>query len=105
MSFWRNAVAKEGISILEEVRRGGYEYSFIATFNAYLPFYEDVVLRRLVHAGCRNNVVLIDGRQCAQILGEASTRPRFAGREYTLIPIKAGGAFHPKIILLMFRRF
>ncbi len=40
------------LSILDELRRigSGYEFSFAATYNAYLPFYEEVVLRRLIGA-------------------------------------------------------
>jgi HKD family nuclease len=93
----------EAISILDEVRRGGYDFCFIATYNAYLPFYEDVLLPRLAGAGCRANVLMMDARQCAAVLSSESTRPRLAGRSYTLIPVKAGGAFHPKIILLVGR--
>ena len=92
-------------SILDELRRigSGYEFSFAATFNAYLPFYEEVMLRRLASAGCRANVLLMDGRQGAGAYTSDDTRPRFAGRDYTLIPVRAGGAFHPKIVLLVGR--
>jgi len=41
------------ISLMEELKKGGYEASLITTYNAYLPFYEEVVLRRLVNAGIR----------------------------------------------------
>jgi HKD family nuclease len=47
---------------------------------------------------------MLDARQCAAALAEESTRPRLAGYAYTLMPVKAGGAFHPKIILLVGRR-
>jgi hypothetical protein len=97
-------VVSEAISILDEVRRGGYDFCFVATYNAYLPFYEQVVLPRLATAGCRANVLMMDARQCAAALSEESTRPRLAGRAYTLMPVKAGGAFHPKIILLIGRQ-
>jgi HKD family nuclease len=96
-------VVSEAISILDEVRRGGYDFCFAATYNAYLPFYEQVILPRLATAGCRANVLMMDARQCATALSEESTRPRLAGRAYTLMPVKAGGAFHPKIILLIGR--
>ena len=94
----------EAISILDEVRHGGYDFCFVATYNAYLPFYEEVVLPRLNAAGCRANVLMIDARQCATALSEESTRPRRAGAAYTLMPVRAGGAFHPKVILLVGRR-
>jgi hypothetical protein len=93
------------LSILDELRHigVGYEFSFVATYNAYLPFYEEVVLRRFANSGCRANVLLMDGRQCAGAFVSDDTRPRFAGREYTLIPVRAGGAFHPKLMLLVGR--
>jgi hypothetical protein len=86
------------ISLLEELKKGGYEASLITTYNAYLPFYEEVVLRRLVNTGVRHNVLLMDARQYAMSL--VSHPPRLAGRQYTLMPIKVGGAFHPKLIFL-----
>ena len=86
------------VSLLDELRKGGYEASLITTFNAYLPFYEEVVLRRLVNAGVRHNVLLMDSRQYAASM--ASHPPRLAGRRYTLLPMKVPGAFHPKLIFL-----
>ncbi|HEX8145046.1 MAG TPA: hypothetical protein VF553_20945 [Pyrinomonadaceae bacterium] len=94
------------ISILDELRRigSGYEFSFAATYNAYFPFYEEVVLRRLASAGSRANTLMMDGRQCAAAFAVEGSRPRQAGREYTLIPVHAGGAFHPKLLLLVGKR-
>lgn len=89
------------ISILDVIKRGGYEASLITTFNATLPFYEEVVLRKLVGAGCRHNVVLMDRSQCAVSWGSEATRPRLAGHSYTLLPIGAPGAFHPKLCILV----
>lgn len=78
-----------------------YETSIITSFNAYLPFYEEVVLRRLVASGCRNNVLLIDHGHLMESLQAPSRRPRLAGRSYTLVPIQAPGVFHPKVALLV----
>lgn len=89
------------VSILDVVKRGGYEASLITTFNATLPFYEEVVLRRLVAAGSRLNIVLMDAKQCAQSWYSEASMPRSAGRTYGLIPIESKGAFHPKICLLL----
>ena len=86
------------ISLLDELRKGGYETSLITTFNAYLPFYEDVVLRRLVNAGVRHNVLLMDAQQYA--ISAATNPPRLAGRQYSLMPVRVSGAFHPKLIFL-----
>jgi hypothetical protein len=89
------------VSILEVIKRGGYEASLITTFNATLPFYEEVVLRRLIGAGVRYNVVLMDAAQCAQSWASEAERPRLAGLSYTLVPMRATGAFHPKVCLLL----
>ena len=69
------------LSLLDELRKGGYEASLITTFNAYLPFYEEVVLRRLVNAGVRHNVLLMDAQQYGVSLHHHP--PRLAGRQYT----------------------
>ena len=90
----------EDISILDEFKNGTYDASLIATYNAFLPFYEEVALRRLIAKGCLHNVVMMDARQCGVALLDEAARPRRAGRDYSLLPVRAGGAFHPKIILL-----
>jgi hypothetical protein len=71
----------------------------MATFNCYFPFYEEVVLRRLISAGCTYNILMVDATRCAEAFSSAETRPRRAGRDYTLIPVNVGGAFHPKVLL------
>ncbi len=86
------------ISLLDELRKGGYEASLITTYNAYFPFYEEVVLRRLVNAGVRHNVVMMDANQYAHSF--ATHPPKLAGRNYTLVPVKVDDAFHPKLVFL-----
>jgi hypothetical protein len=88
-------------SIVEEIRRGQYEASIVATFNAYFPFYEEVLLPHLQNAGCRQNVILMDARMCGASLNTESLRPRSAGKQYSLIPIRSNGSFHPKLVLLL----
>ncbi len=83
-------------------KKNKYEFSFITTFNAYLPFYEQIVLRRLVNAGCRINTVLIDAGEFASSFQDNTNQTLLAGRDFTLVPIDAGrGVFHPKILLLL----
>jgi len=89
----------DGISLIKEIKKGGYESSLFTTFNAYLPFYEDVVLRKLVSSGSRHNVLLMDESQFAQSV--ANNPPQLAGRAYSLLPMHSNGAFHPKVILLL----
>jgi hypothetical protein len=90
----------EPISLVDVVKRGGYEASLITTFNATLPFYEEFLLRRLIAAGSRYNVVMMDAAQCAQVWASEAARPRLAGHAYALFPMKVPGAFHPKVCLL-----
>jgi hypothetical protein len=92
------------ISIHEIIRKRRFEASLITTYNAYLPFYEEVVLKRLLTSGCRYNILLMDRGQFAECLQVPSLRPRLAGFAYTLIPVRAPGAFHPKIVLLVGRK-
>lgn len=88
------------ISLLDELRTGGYEASLITTYNVYLPFYEEVVLRKLLASGCRHNVVLADHEQCALAVRDTNYRPGLAGTQYTLVPMRVPGSFHPKIAFL-----
>lgn len=98
------ADAQDTFSLAKALRDTGFAASVTTTFNAYLPFYEEVVLRRLVASGCSNNVVLMDARQCAEALAHESTRPKRAGIDYTLVPVRDPGAFHPKLLLRLGKR-
>lgn len=85
-------------------RKNRYEFSFITTFNSYLPFYEQIALRRLIKAGCRVNTLIMDAGQFAACVSDTSGKPLLAGRDYTIIPVDAGrGVFHAKILLLIGR--
>lgn len=74
--------------------------SFITTYSINLPFYESVVLRHLEAAGSRLNVVLVDAHELAKSFVDESTRPQRAGLDYVLLPVRTGGAFHPKVTAL-----
>lgn len=91
------------VSLYEVLKDRKFEASVITTYNVYFPFYEDVVLRRLSASGARHNVLIVDKKQLAECLNTPSLRPRKAGYEYTLIPMDFGGAFHPKISMLLER--
>jgi hypothetical protein len=87
------------VSLLEHLSEPGFRASLVATYNCYFPFYEEVVLRRLVAAGCTHNILMVDAFRCAEAFASEDLRPRRAGRDYTLITVAVGGAFHPKIVL------
>lgn len=86
-------------SLLDHVAETGFRASVVTTYSCYFPFYEEVVLRRLMAAGCTHNVLMVDATRCAEAFAVEELRPRSAGRDYTLIPVKVGGAFHPKMFL------
>lgn len=95
-------LVQKPISMLEVLQKStGFDGALLTTFTAYLPFVEEVVLRRLRSAGCNYAVALMDGRQLGEELVTASRRPSSAGRRYGLLPIECGGVFHPKVALLI----
>lgn len=89
----------ESVSLFSELNSGGYDSCIMTTYNAYFPFYEEVLLRRLRNKGVSRNIVLIDSKQCKAAMQESF--PLLAGRQYTLAPMSCDAAFHPKIILLL----
>jgi hypothetical protein len=89
------------ISLYDEVKAKGYEAAIVAAYAIDFAFYERVVLRRLQSAGCRHNLLLVDATQCGGQLADIVRRPRFAGSDYTLLPVRTSGAFHPKFIFLI----
>ena len=95
---------KSPFSLIDSLNEKSYSASIVATYNAYLPFYEQVVLRRLLAAGCSYNIVLMDAAQCAASLSRDELRPRLAGTDYMLVPVSVPGAFHPKVFLRLGRR-
>ena len=90
-------------SLLDILSETGYQASLVATYCCYFPFYEEVVLRRLLNKGCTNNVLMVDARSCAEAFEDDVTRPRRAGRDYTLVPVHMRGSFHPKLIVALGR--
>jgi len=86
-------------SLLDVIDEGGYEACLITTFNAYLPFYEHVILHRLKAKGVNHNVVLMDAGWFSESM--QSEPPELAGEEYSLVPMRSNGVFHPKMILLV----
>lgn len=85
--------------LLDALQEPGYQASAIATYSCYFPFFEEVVLRRLLDRGCINNVLFVDAGRCAEAFASEETRPRRAGSDYTLIPVHMHGAFHPKLVV------
>src|SRR5690606_29822276 len=81
------------------ISESGFRSSVFTTYSCYFPFYEEVVLRRLMAPGCVHNVLLVAATRCAGAVAVEGLRPRRAGRDYALIPVNVGGAFHRKLFL------
>lgn len=81
-----------------------FHTSIATSFGIDFDAYENIVLPRLRGAGCRNNLVLADGRMLTHALCGASALPNHAGRLYTINGVGAPGVFHPKLFLQAGRR-
>jgi hypothetical protein len=90
----------ERLSLLDDLRSGRFDVSVTTTYSIDFHFYERVVLRRLVAAGCQRHVLLVDAIRCAEALADPDLRPRLAGVAYALVPVRYPGAFHPKLSIL-----
>ena len=67
-------------SLLEHISESGFRSSVFTTYSCYFPFYEEVVLRRLMAAGCVHNVLLVDATRCAEAFAVEEDRGRQADR-------------------------
>lgn len=76
----------------------------VTTFGIDFDTYETVVLPRLRGAGCRNNLVVADGRMLTHALDGPGALPQRAGSQYTVSGVGGGGGvFHPKLFLQLGR--
>ncbi|HLP66664.1 MAG TPA: hypothetical protein VK181_04000 [Rhizobium sp.] len=82
----------------------GYHSSIATTFGIDFDAYENIVLPRVRGAGCRNNMVVADGRMITHALGGASLLPRQAGKLYTTAGATTQRLFHPKLFLQVGRK-
>lgn len=92
----------EPIPLLDALRKlRGARAAVLTTYNVWFPFFEGVVLPRLVGLGCRHVVLLADAGQVHDAMAHPETRPRAAGRRYTLVPVPGSPSFHPKVSLFL----
>lgn len=81
-----------------------FHTSVATTFGIDFDSYESIALSRLRGAGCRNNLVIADGRMLSHALGGASELPQRAGTHYSVSGASAAGVFHPKLFLQFGRK-
>ena len=82
----------------------GCRAAVITSYNASFRFFEHVVLPRLRGAGCKHILLLVDAARFAEAVTDPERRPQLAGKQYSLVPVAAAGAFHPKIVLQLGER-
>jgi len=91
------------VKLFECFATKGFHTSIVTTFNVDLNAYESIALARLREAGCNNNILIADDRMLGFALAPGETRPRHAGRHYSIVGAPASGVFHPKLILQLGR--
>ena len=93
------------MKLYQQFAEKGYHTSLATTFSIDFDAYENVVLSRLRGAGCRNNLVIADGRMLTHALDSHSALPAHAGGRYSVAGVNAGsGVFHPKLFLQVGRK-
>jgi len=82
-------------SLLDVLSETGFSISD-QTYCCYFPFYEEVVLRRLLDKGCTNNILLVTLLRCAEAFASEDTR-LVVRRDYTLLRSISAGHFIPNL--------
>lgn len=78
----------------------GFHSAFMTTYAFSAQAFEDVPFPKLRGAGCRNIAILADKAMLNMSFAEYGA-PRYAGALYHLAKVSVGGAFHPKMTLLV----
>lgn len=78
----------------------GFHSAFMTTYAFSAQAFEDVPLPKLRASGCRNIAVLADKAMLNMSIGEYGA-PRYAGALYHVAKVAVGGAFHPKLTILI----
>src|SRR3954465_8353035 len=85
--------------LLKRLQVGSYDNCVILTYTADLYFFEQVVWPTLRSKGCFNNLVIMDSRQYVSALDTEGPLLHRLGKSYSVWPVSATKAFHPKLIL------
>ena len=96
MSLQRNSL----LDLLPGVREGLHS-AILTTYSFDYYFFEKVLLRRLRSVGVRNVVVLVDATMLHESTQHSSNYVASRSKSYNLVPVDCGGAFHPKMLLLL----
>lgn len=78
----------------------GFHSAFMTTYTFTAQAFEDIPFPKLRGAGCRNIAVLADKSRLNLSFSDYGP-PRYAGSLYHIAKVSVGGAFHPKITVLL----
>jgi hypothetical protein len=87
------------IDLIEKIKEFSPNEMYALTYSIDLQYYESYVLPLLSQVGCTKNVVFSDGDRTSESIESDLPYLNKIGKEYFLIPIQAGYAFHPKVYL------
>ena len=81
----------------------GYDMALLTTFNFEIGFFERAVLNRLFARDIKTVSLFVDAKQLTNALKEfdIAHNGSHIGKKYMVTPVKMGGSFHPKVILLL----
>ena len=91
-------------SILDELAKcSGYDIALMTTFNFEIGFFERAVLNRLFAKDVKTISIFVDSDELTNALNEfdVAHSGSHIGKKYMVNPVKMGGSFHPKVILLL----
>ncbi len=91
-------------SILDELAKcSGYDIALMTTFNFEIGFFERAVLNRLFAKDVKTISIFVDFDELTNALNEfdVAHSGSHIGKKYMVNPVKMGGSFHPKVILLL----
>ncbi|WP_114635395.1 hypothetical protein [Vibrio splendidus] len=87
------------ISLIEELKKGGYDSCLMTSYSINFVFYEEYLLRKMQIAGVTNHLLFVDNRMLKAAIQHFP--PKFAGYAYGIAPMKCNQAFHPKVYMLL----
>ena len=87
------------ISLIEELKKGGYDSCLMTSYSINFAFYEEYLLRKMQIAGVTNHLLFVDNRMLKAAI--QNFPPKFAGYAYGIAPMKCNQAFHPKVYMLL----
>jgi len=87
------------VNLRELCQIQGFPAVLLTTYNFDPLFFERVVLTDLLAGGAKKILVMADADQVYSSVEKAQGQLLALGRKYMIVPVLAGGAFHPKLCI------